>query len=245
MSRPVVLGRGAACEVWWASPALARPEHLALLDQHEVGRHDRLRRREDRDRFVVGVALARIVLGRRLGVAAAAVRLDRTCPGCGEPHGKPRVLAGGGLELSVSHSGERVAVAVAGEHPIGVDVERVDSALDLAGLVEQVLTRAEAGRLGTGPPEEGRYGFFLAWTRKEAIVKATGEGLRVPLTDLTVSSPAEPPELRRWRGRQDLPTRVHLVDLHPGPGYVASLASLDATALDVVERDASDLLKVR
>jgi 4'-phosphopantetheinyl transferase len=236
------VGGRAVCEVWWAGPGLARPEHVALLDQPEVGRHDRLRRPEDRDRFVVGVALARLVLGRRLGVPAGDVRLDRSCRWCGEPHGKPRVIGGAGLELSVSHSGDRVAVAVSSDHAIGVDVELIDAGVDLAGLIDQVLAPSEADALAAGPSEHRRAGLFRYWSRKEAVVKATGDGLRVPLVDLAVSAPSEPPELRRWRDRPDMSARVRLVDLAPGRGYVASLASLDATALEVIERDGSELL---
>ena len=236
------MDRRAECDVWWASPSLARPEHLALLDQPEIGRHDRLRRPEDRDRFVVGAALARLVLARRLGVAPASVPLDRTCRSCGEPHGKPRVMTDNGLELSVSHSGDRVAVAVTSDHPIGVDVERIDADVNLAGLIDQVLARSEAHDLAADGSEHQRAGFFRYWSRKEAVVKATGEGLRVPLRDLTVSAPTEPPELGGWRDRPDLPARLRLVDLSPGPGYAASVAALDATTLNVVERDASELL---
>lgn len=227
--------------MWWASPAGARPAHLALLDLPERARHDRLRRQPDRDRFVVGVALARLVLGGHLGVGPTDVRLDRTCPSCGGPHGKPKVSATRGLELSVSHAGEWVAVAVARSHAIGVDVERIDQLVDLAGLIEQVLTPAERRELAAAPPELQRAGFFRYWSRKEAIVKATGDGLREPLAHVCVSAPHEPPRLRHWDGRLDLSVRVHLADLMPRAGHTASLASLDA-ALEIAERDGSELL---
>jgi 4'-phosphopantetheinyl transferase len=227
------------CQVWWADPAEARPEHLTLLDRHEAGRRARLRQRDDRDRLVVGVALARLVLGRHLGCAPPAVRLDRTCPDCAEPHGKPRVLAAGGLELTVSHSGARVAVAVARRHPIGLDVEQLDPRVDVDGLAEQVLSHEEAHQAARVP--EPRDWLLRYWTRKESVLKATGDGLRVPLPHLTVTAPREPPALRHWRGRPHMPERVRLVDLQ-WAGYASSLAVLDAPRLDVAGFDGSDLL---
>ena len=70
------------------------------------------------------------------------------------------MLAPGGLELSVSHSGERVAVAVARSYEIGVDVERIDPDVDLAGLIEQALTTSEASDLAAEPAGDERAGFF-------------------------------------------------------------------------------------
>jgi 4'-phosphopantetheinyl transferase len=247
VSTSVVPRLDAGSQVWWASASLARPAHLALLDHHEVARHARLRRQEDRSRLVVGAALARLVVGEHLGRAPDFVRLDRTCGGCGEPHGKPKVLEADGLEISVSHSGERVAVAVSRAYAVGVDVEQTNADLDVTALAEQVLTTQEWEDLTVSPTAVRVTGFFRYWSRKEAIVKATGDGLREPLRNLTVSKPVEEPALERWHGRPDVPARVRLVDLRPGPGYVASLAELRGTAprgagQDVVELDALDLL---
>jgi Phosphopantetheinyl transferase len=83
------------------------------------------RRAEDRERFLVGCALAKAALARYTGRSPADVRFDRTC-GCGEPHGKP-AIAGGGPGHSVAHSGDLIAVAVAGA-PVGVDVEQAEGA---------------------------------------------------------------------------------------------------------------------
>lgn len=241
-ARSCVPPLGDSCQVWWASITDARPEHEAVLDDNELGRRARFARRQDRDRFIVGSALARIVLGCHLCCAPSAVRLDRSCSICSEPHGKPRVMHSGALELSVSHAGGRIVVAVARAHALGVDVECVDSRARVEDLFSEVLVLEERRALAIAA-EGHRGGFLRYWTRKEAILKATGDGLRVALKDLTVSAPDEPPVLRDWRGRSAMAERVSLFDLQPGEGYSASLAVLDASAgIEILELDASDLL---
>lgn len=212
------------CEVWWATPADVRSGHVALLDPVERRRRARYLRDEDRDRFTLGVAMTRLVLGPLLGLPPEQVPVTRACRVCGEPHGPPVVA--GGPHLSVSHSGDRVAVAISSAGPVGVDVEAATKRLDEA-VVRHVLS-----------PDESLNGDDLLsyWTRKEAIVKATGDGLRVPMTDITVSPSAAPPRLLAWSGRSGLVDRVTLRALDPGPGYAACLALIDQPDAVVRER---------
>jgi 4'-phosphopantetheinyl transferase len=220
------------CEVWWATPAGLRPEHVALLDGVERERQARYLRMEDRDRFTLGVAVTRLALGRILGLEPAKVPLTRACRDCGKPHGPPVVA--GGPHLSVSHSGQRVAVAVSEVGPVGVDVEAATRRLD-ESITGHVLSADETM---TADPGE----LLSYWTRKEAIVKATGDGLRAPMTDITVSSPAEPPRLLAWSGRSDLVGRIDLHTLDPGLGYAACLALIDQPGISVHERPAVEIL---
>lgn len=235
----------ATCDVWWATSADVRPEHVTLLDPVERGRRERYLRDEDRDRFTLGVTVTRLALGRLLGVPPARVPLTRACRDCGEPHGPPVVA--GGPYLSVSHSGERVAVALAASGPVGVDVEVSARPLD-PGIARHVFSPAErahyaepAGSSGSAEPTGDA--LFSYWTRKEAIVKATGDGLRVSMTDITLSSPGEPPRLLAWSGRADLVDRITLYPVDPGPGYAACLALIDQPGAEVREHAAAELLK--
>ena len=79
------------------------------------------------------------------------------------------------------------------------------------------------------------------WTRKEALLKATGDGLAVDPATITVTPPEAPPALVAWSATPPLEADVHLFDLNPGPGHVASLAVL-GPRLAVVERGADGLL---
>jgi 4'-phosphopantetheinyl transferase len=164
------------CQVWWARADDAGPELDGLLFDDDLARRARLRQDGDRRRTTVAAAVARALLGATLGMAPADVPIDRTCPECGQPHGKPRVS--GGPQFSVSHADEVVVVALHAARAVGVDVEAVARCTpDLAAVFPGHARTPEA--------------LARAWVRTEAVAKATGEGLagppppaRVALVDL-------------------------------------------------------------
>jgi 4'-phosphopantetheinyl transferase len=226
-----------AVEVWWAKIGDVRWELVAELDAAERGRLAAYARQEDKDRFLLGCAVARRVLGIHLMIPPADVRLDRTCDDCGRPHGKVRV---DGMELSVSHSGDLIAVAFHPSTPVGLDVEKVDLSIDADSLATVSLAEVEAKELAKYEPEARARAFTTYWTRKEAIVKATGDGMRADLRHLVVSPPDQPARLMEW-SRYD--GRVQLVDLDAGSDYAAALAVLSDEPVTVHSIDAAPLLK--
>ena len=175
-------------------------------------------------RFLVGCALAKTVLARYTGLRPADVRFDRTCGQCGEPHGKPVIERGHeavAVEHSVAHSGDLVAVAVA-RTPVGVDVEQLDGRPhplggdgDPEALARLVLSAAEQAALAAVPPAGRARAFLVAWTRKEAVTKATGDGLRAAFSDVVVAADAGPPRLVSWPYRTVPAERV---PARPGRG---------------------------
>ena len=215
-------------EVWWARRQDAAPRLAGLLDDLERQRWSAYRREVDRERFLVGCALAKTVIAGRTGQRPAEVSFDRTCGQCAKPHGKPAVR--GGPEFSVSHSGDLVAVAVAAA-PVGVDVEQTEGRArppggeDPAALARMVLAEQERAVLDAIDPRDRARAFLVAWTRKEAVTKAKGDGLRVPFTEVIVAADAAAPRLVAWPYPQD-PRSVSLLDLDTEPGYVAALAVL-------------------
>ena len=232
-------------DVWWARRQDASDRHAGLLDATERRRWAAYRRAEDRARFLAGCALAKTALARYAGLRPAQVRFDRTCGQCGEPHGKP-VLDGEGLEHSVAHSGDLIAVAVA-RTPVGVDVEQLDGRPhplggdgDPEALARLVLSAAERTALSAVPPADRARAFLVAWTRKEAVTKATGDGLRAAFTDVVVAADAGPPRLLSWPYSRSVHS-VALLDLDVDAGYVAALAVIGRC--DAVRaRDGSALL---
>lgn len=223
--------------VWWARPADAGPAHLDLLSDAERQRRAALRRPEDQARQTTAAALLRVAAGRELGQAPHSVRVERACPDCAVPHGRP-VLPGTGLHVSVSHSGDRIAVVLGRGGPLGVDVEHAAPERDVAGLSRLALSPAELAR---GVPDQ--VGFYTYWTRKESVLKATGDGLRVAMTRIEVSAPHEPPRLHHYDGRPEVVAGSSMYTLSPGTGYQAALTVLDvAGPVEVVERDGSVLL---
>ncbi|GIJ46294.1 4'-phosphopantetheinyl transferase [Virgisporangium aliadipatigenens] len=218
------------CTVWWATPEAPHDALATLLDPAEKARVEQLRRPADRVRRLLGTAVLRLAAGAATGTAPTAVRIERHCPTCPLPHGKP-TLPGTGLHASVSHSGDRIAVALTAAGPVGVDVEQVHD-VDVAALAPTVLHPSERAT--------DLAGFFRYWTRKEATVKATGDGITLGLHRLHVSAPDTEPALIAYPDRPGLAAQLR--DLAPDPGYAAALAVLSTAPPRVRERPASDLL---
>ncbi|MFF5991892.1 4'-phosphopantetheinyl transferase family protein [Prauserella flavalba] len=225
------------CAVWWAAPLAESGEHLALLAPAERERHAAYRRDEDKRRFLTGRVLAKTVAAEHLGIAPAEVEFDATCDDCGRQHGPPRV-PGAKLALSISHSGERIGVALTGGAAVGLDVETATRKADDA-LLGYALNDTERAALEGLSEQERADAFFRYWTRKEAVMKATGRGLRIPLTSLTMAPPGEPARLTGSADPALSPAHTRMADLDPGDGYraaVAVLTELTGEEMEVTQR---------
>jgi 4'-phosphopantetheinyl transferase len=222
-----------------------RPEHDALLGAADLERRSRLLRDADRRRLTGAWAVARVVLGAAAGIPPDRLRVDRTCPRCGAQHGKPWLPTAPDLHVSIAHSDSCIAVAVAQGFPIGVDVEAIvqceQAELDL--LIGDTLAAEERSELVRQTGTDRARAFTTYWTRKEAVLKATGDGLAMPLDKLVVSPPSSPPRVLRWDGHTARIGRLSLHGLHPPRDFVATLAVLDHARMQVVEADAAPLLR--
>lgn len=205
------------CAIWWATPVPNEQRYLDLLDEAERGRHAAYRREIDQRRFLTGRAMAKTVLAARLGMPPASVVFDATCEDCGKPHGKPRLP---GVEFSISHSGDRIGLAVTSA-PVGLDVETDDRKAD-DGLISYALNETERRALADLSAAERTAAFFQYWTRKEAVMKATGKGLRIPLQSITLAGAT----LVECTDPALDPATTRLRDLAPGKGYRAAVAVL-------------------
>jgi 4'-phosphopantetheinyl transferase len=231
--------------IWWARSTDAVESLVELLSDDERQRLAALRRPVDRDRFVVGCGLARLALAGYMGCSPSEISISRTCQRCGKPHGKPRLApsaSSGDLEFSVSHAGDRVVVAFARGRPLGVDVEEMQPDLCVEKLAPLILAPCEVEVLEGLDAGERILAFFIYWTRKEAVIKATGRGLDIPLQSFSVSGPYEPPRLTAWPEGPEHASRMSLHDLDPGAGYVASLAIVGHCCRGVLDRDGSALI---
>jgi 4'-phosphopantetheinyl transferase len=229
---PASEATAAPCEVHVGRIRDLRAAHLALLNDTELARAQQFQRASDSDRSLLGAALLRIVAARHLGVRPAGVAVDRTCDRCGAQHGRPQ-LPGSGLHASVSHSGDVVAVALTAAGPVGVDVEAVQT-FDFAAVTETVCVPAERAEVRSA------LDFYTFWTRKEAVLKATGEGLRRPMTDLHVTPPDSPPVLLALGS--DAAPACRMADIPAGDGYQAAVAVLTARPVAFSTHDATRLL---
>ncbi|HEV2150490.1 MAG TPA: 4'-phosphopantetheinyl transferase superfamily protein [Longimicrobiaceae bacterium] len=219
-----VTAREGEVHVWSAPldpPGEAVRRYGALLAPDERARAGRFHFERDRRRFTVARGVLRSMLGRYLGLDPRRVEFRY------ESHGKPALAgepAAGGLRFNVSHSGEMALYAVAAGRELGVDVEEVRPMEDGLQIAERFFSAAEVAAFRALPAEIRDDAFFNCWTRKEAFIKAVGEGLSFPLHVFDVTlAPGEPARLlasrdpnqaERWslRGLPD-----------PAPGYRAAV----------------------
>jgi 4'-phosphopantetheinyl transferase len=230
----VITQRG--CAVWWADTGQYRQAHFELLDETERARWRALKAGADRVRFGLAAVIVRLACAAELKVHPGLVPVRRLCPLCGGAHGPPRI-EGTDLRLSVSHSGQRVVVATTRLGAVGVDVQAT-------GLVD--VGTASRVVLGAGERLVAADDFYVYWTRKEAVVKATGDGLNVPLRQVLVGQTGQTPRLSSYPGRPNLVAA--LADLDAGDGYAGAIAVLGAPGEVVVREmgaavllDASDV----
>ena len=224
-----------ACDVWWMTPLPDHSAASALLDDAERARCAAMRSPHDRARFATGRVLARRALAFALGTDPAAVALVTRCPACGGPHGKPVLAEDRGVDFSIAHAGDRVVVATSRGAAVGVDVERIRALEGLDAPAAGVLGDAERAILRALPEQQRDGAFMRYWTRKEAVLKATGDGLVLPMAALRITAPDQPPAVIRWP--EDGPGRaVQMLDLDAGRGYRACLAVLTDHPLQVTVR---------
>ncbi|QXD15524.1 4'-phosphopantetheinyl transferase superfamily protein [Rhodocaloribacter litoris] len=208
--------------VWRVSLAGVPPPALArVLSPDERARADRFVYDVHRHRFVTARGVLRHLLGRYLGCDPAVLRFNYG------PRGKPALAAPDGtpLRFNVSHSHELALVAVACGREVGVDVERCDPRRAAEDIAARFFAPEEVAAFRALPPGERVAGFFNAWTRKEAYMKATGQGLALGLDRFCVSlAPGAPPALLSTAWNPPDAARWSLHALDPGPGYAAALA---------------------
>jgi 4'-phosphopantetheinyl transferase len=201
------------------SPSIRRRLE-ALLSDDERERAARFRFERDRSRYVVGRGLLRVLLAGYAGLDAAHL-----CFRYGR-HQKPS-LVGSGPFFNVAHSGAVVLYAFSASREVGVDVELLQLELPGDGIAERFFSPVEVAALQALPEEERPRAFLACWTRKEAFLKARGDGLTLALDSFDVSlASGEPAAVLGTRWSPDEHSRWTLVDLSdPERGQVAALAA--------------------
>jgi 4'-phosphopantetheinyl transferase len=199
-------------------------ERLGLsLSPDEWERARRFRFERHRRRYVVGRGALRALLGGYLGVAPREVAFSYG------PRGKP-FLAGpaataSGLSFNLSNSHELALVGFLRGPEIGVDVEFLKPMPDLEQIAERFFSESERVALRRLPAPQKPEGFFNCWTRKEAYLKAVGEGLAAPLDSFDVTLlPGDPPRMLTLKGDADRAARWLLRCFRPERDYIGALA---------------------
>jgi len=197
--------------------AEAEARWRSVLSGDEKARADRFRFQRDRQRFSSTRAMLRIILGAYVGTDPETLVFQYS------EKGKPG-LDSSGMEFNVSHSGNIGLLAFSRERQVGIDVEEIRQNLDPEKIARRFFSEHEQSQLAALCLPERFAGFFRCWTRKEAYIKARGEGLSLPLDTFDVSiEPGEQNALLACRMPQENITSWRLQDLSVPEGYVAAL----------------------
>jgi 4'-phosphopantetheinyl transferase len=210
----VVTPLAASAEIVQAAAA-----QLSDAERHRAGRFvfDR-----DTRRFIVARARLRELLADRLGVRAQQVEFEYGA------HGRPalsRRFADSDLHFSVSHCDDLATYAFSSGHAIGIDVEAVRVMTDADDIAARYFSPRENATYRSLDARDKPLGFFNCWTRKEAFVKALGDGLSIPLDSFDVTlAPEEPARVLRVESTPG-DSGWQLETSYPAAGYVAAIAS--------------------
>jgi 4'-phosphopantetheinyl transferase len=211
--------------VWRESLDLTalQSKHLrGILSDDELLRAGRFRFERDQKRYIAARGILRMILGRYLDEHPQKIHFEYL------PNGKPVLSIKPGsdtLRFNLSHSGELALYAVARGRNIGIDIERIRDDVALEQIANKFFSHDEISSLGKSHKKKRNEVFFRYWTRKEAFLKATGEGISFPMDQFDVSLisgmdlspiifPGDKQESPRW----------YVQDLFPGAGYAAAIA---------------------
>ncbi|MGI8990834.1 MAG: 4'-phosphopantetheinyl transferase family protein, partial [Bryobacteraceae bacterium] len=220
----MLTGRGV--HVWpfriYGSDALAA-EFLKVLSPDERERAARFRFERLQRSFILTRGALRILLGHYLETSPAGIQFEYGAKG------KPHLAAPSRIEFNVSHSGELALFAFTLDCELGVDVEQIRPMPDMRAIAAQFFHEEEAAELMTLPASRREHAFFLCWTRKEAYIKAIGDGLSAPLDGFRVTlRPGEPARFIHLARDTDAAATWTLHDLDLDLQYAAALAYRDS-----------------
>ena len=202
-----------------AEPLLSRC--MPLLTEDELDRAARFRFEKDRCQYAITRGVLRLLLGEYLQQPPESVRFRYN------PQGKPELDAPNHPEVihfNVSHAHGLAVLAFARGRRVGIDIESSQRDLEYEKLAERFFSPGEVANLCPIPEPDRRRAFFACWTRKEAYIKAKGEGLSLALNQFEVSlAPDTPHALLHVDGDPDEPSRWFFLDLAVGPEHAGAL----------------------
>ena len=200
----------------WAVPLHGDPERFgALLSRAEQQKLARFHFADHRRRYQIGHGALRLILGAYMGIDPIDVEFVQG------PRGKP-YLGSKGPFFNLSHSGKLAMIGLSTVE-LGVDIEKVRHLESLHEIARKHFSESEFNALNALQGEARELAFYRCWTRKEAYIKAIGEGLSMPLDSFDVSL-CEAPEFLSCRDGREDPARWSLIDVSPGPEFVGAAA---------------------
>jgi 4'-phosphopantetheinyl transferase len=193
-----------------------------LLAPEEQDRARRFHFEHDKTHFVAARGILRTLIGRYLACSPDVVRFTYG------KYGKPALLHPSTTEtfqFNVTHTQGTALFAFCWGSPVGVDVEQLRPLSDTHQIAARYFSNDENKHFNTLPAAQTNEGFFNCWTRKEAFIKAVGDGLSYPLNQFDVTlRPGDAARFVHIRGSKTEASRWSLYALTPRPGYVGAVA---------------------
>ncbi len=204
-----------------SEPHFARAK--ALLSADESARGARFHFDRHRRAFVLGRAALRVLLGELLDQAPEAIQFHYG------PNGKPHLVeSASSLSFNASNSGDLAAYAFTQGCPIGIDIEQLRPILEIQDIARRFFAAEEVTELMSLAEPERPNAFFRCWTRKEAYIKAVGDGLSLPLDSFRVTLlPDDAARMVHLGGSTDRARDWSMYAFTPAPGYFGAIAYPD------------------
>lgn len=211
----------------WRAPLALPASHVnslsLLLAPDELGRAARFHFRRDRDNFIAARGTLRVILARYLGVRPGQLEFRYTA--YDKPSLAPESGGGGDVRFNLSHSHDLALYAFTLGREVGIDLEHTRPQEELDAIAGRFFSAPEISALRALPADLRLEAFYNCWTRKEAYIKARGEGLSFPLDCFAVSvGSGEGPLPLDVFGCPQESARWSLRELTPGEGYAAAIA---------------------
>jgi 4'-phosphopantetheinyl transferase len=193
----------------------------SILAKDEMDRANRFHFQKDRERFVAGRGLLRMILSPYVGLPPGEIIFTYG------RRGKPAVVGQEGrpsIEFNLAHSGGTAIYAITRDRAVGVDIEAFQLDFPKEDVARNFFSWAELAALRSLPIDMQSVAFFKCWTRKEAFIKALGDGLSCPLSDFDVSlNPGEPARLLHVKWASEEASRWCMEDIESVPGCAGAL----------------------
>lgn len=216
---------GLDVHVWVVSldtSAVCLRELSSTLSPDERNRAESFAFEHLRTRFSVSRGLLRTFVGMYLAISPRAIEFSYS------QYGKPSLRGLERFQFNLAHSEDLAVYAFALDCKLGIDVERVRNMTDTGAIARHFFSAEEAADLESVELPQRLDSFFACWTRKEAYIKATGEGLSTPLHAFRVALlPTEVPSFLHIKGNPSEAQSWSLYSLRPNDGYIGALAFRD------------------
>jgi 4'-phosphopantetheinyl transferase len=206
--------------LWYATldvPALQLEQLRHTLTPDEQDRASRFHFERDRTRFIAGRGILRNIISKYLELPPSQVQFSYG------KRGKP-FLQNSSIHFNLSHSQELAIYAIALNRKVGIDLEAIRLMPDAEAIAKTFFSQSDYLRFQSLSTEQQQLAFFNAWTRKEAYLKAVGEGLYQPPDQIEVSFlPDEPVQLLKIANNSQVAQQWSIINIIPKADYIGAL----------------------